>query len=211
MYTYRCPLCNSTGESYCIHNKREFFKCSNCSSVFLHPKHYLTSTKEKAHYNTHNNDPFDIRYQNFVSPVVNAILNSFTKKDKGLDFGSGTGSPIVKMLKDNEYNISQYDLFFHTDKTVLQQQYNYISCTEVAEHFKEPYKEFELLRNLLLPKGKLLLMTVLFDEKSDFSTWYYKDDPTHVFFYHAKTFEWIKSEFGFKSFTIDKRMIVLEL
>ncbi len=211
MEKYSCPLCNSNSRSFLIKKEREFLQCSLCFSVFLNPNHYTTLDKEVAHYKTHNNDPFDVRYQNFVSPVVNSILNSFKKEDKGLDFGSGTGSPIVKMLRDNEYNISQYDLFFHTDKTVLQQQYNYISCTEVAEHFKEPYKEFTLLRNLLLPSGKLLLMTVLFEDKSDFSTWYYKDDPTHVFFYHPKAFEWIKNEFGFKSFTIDKRMITLEL
>lgn len=211
MNDFSCPLCNNLSKLYCTHKKREFLQCSNCSSVFLHPDYYTTLDKEVAHYKTHNNDPFDIRYQNFVSPVVNTILNNFRKEDKGLDFGSGTGSPIVKMLQDNEYDISQYDLFFHPDTTVLQQQYNYISCTEVAEHFKEPYNEFKQLKNLLLPKGKLLLMTVLFDEKSDFSTWYYKDDPTHVFFYHPKAFEWIKNEFGFKSFTIDKRMITLEL
>ena len=165
-----CPLCNSNSNPYCIYNKREFLQCNNCSSVFLHPEHYLTPAQEEAHYKEHNNNPFDIGYQKFVSPVVNTILGNFTKNDKGLDFGSGTGSPIVKMLQDNRYNISQYDLFFHNNEAILQQQYNYISCTEVIEHFKQPYTEFKRLRNLLLPNGQLLLMTELLDDNQNFES-----------------------------------------
>ena len=174
MKSYPCPLCHSNSEPYCTHNNREFLHCLNCSSVFLHPEYYLTPAQEEAHYKKHNNNPLDVGYQKFVSPVVKTILNHFTKNDNGLDFGSGTGSAVVKMLQDKEYNISQYDLFFHPDKTVLQQQYNYISCTEVAEHFKNPHGEFKQLRDLLLPNGKLILMTELLDDNQDFENWYYK-------------------------------------
>ena len=177
----------------------------------MHPEYYLTPAQEEAHYKKHNNNPLDVGYQKFVSPVVKTILNHFTKNDNGLDFGSGTGSAVVKMLQDKEYNISQYDLFFHPDKTVLQQQYNYISCTEVAEHFKNPHGEFKQLRDLLLPNGKLILMTELLDDNQDFENWYYKNDSTHVFFYHPKTFEWIKNEFGFSDLHIASRLIVLTL
>lgn len=177
----------------------------------MHPDCYISTVEEKAHYETHENNPFDIRYQNFVSPIVNSILNDFTAEANGLDFGSGTGSPIVKMLADNGYKISQYDLFFHNNPQLLQQSYNYISCSEVAEHFKNPYEEFKLLRSLLLPGGRLYIMTELFDEEKNFATWYYKNDPTHVFLYHKQAFEWIKQEFGFKNVVIDKRLIVLSL
>lgn len=205
-----CPLCNSNSKSYYKYKQQEFLKCTNCCSVFLHPQHYVSLTDEKAHYNTHNNDPFDIRYQNFVRPVITIITKHFSQKDTGLDFGSGTGSPIVKLLTDYGYTISQYDLFFHPDAAVLQKQYNYITCTETAEHFKEPYKEFLQLRKMLLSNGKLVLMTVLLDENIDFEKWYYKDDPTHVFFYHPKAFEWIKDTFGFKKITINDRVITLD-
>lgn len=186
-------------------------QCSKCFSVFLHPEYYISKSEEKAHYETHDNNPSDIRYQNFVSPIVNSILNDFEVEDHGLDFGSGTGSPIVKMLTDNGYTISQYDLFFHNEEKILGSSYNYIACCEVAEHFKNPYEEFKMLRSLLLPGGKLYIMTELFKEAIDFDKWYYKNDPTHVFLYHRQAFEFIKQEFGFETVFIDKRLIVLSL
>ncbi|MCO6148512.1 methyltransferase domain-containing protein [Flavobacterium sp. NRK1] len=171
----------------------------------------MSAEKEKTHYELHNNNPEDSGYQKFVSPVTSVVLQNFESTHKGLDFGSGTGSPVVKVLQDNNYDIDQYDLYFHNNPDVLKKQYNYVTCTEVAEHFKAPYREFELLKKLLLPNGKLYVMTDLFNEKIDFATWYYKNDHTHVFLYHAKAFEWIKTTFDFKRVTIDNRLIILEL
>jgi len=206
-----CPLCSGNSKSFYVFKLREFLRCNSCKSVFTNPAHYLTPAEEKTHYEWHENDPEDLRYQNFVRPLVNHIFEDFNAAHTGLDFGSGTGSPIVKLLEDEKYNISQYDLFFHNHPQVLQKGYDYIACSETAEHFKEPYKEFEQLRNLLLPNGKLYIMTERIDNSRDFTTWYYKDDPTHVFLYHENAFKWIKKEFGFKNLTIDKRIAVLSL
>ncbi|MUV03247.1 methyltransferase domain-containing protein [Flavobacterium rakeshii] len=211
MESLYCPLCNGTSKSFYTHGQREFLQCSLCLSVFLHPKNYLTTEQEEAHYKHHNNNPEDTGYQNFVSPATNAVLRDFTPQHSGLDFGSGTGSPIVKVLQDNKYSIEQYDLFFHNNPALLQKQYDYITCTEVAEHFKKPLKEFELLNSLLLPNGKLYLMTDLFDEARDFGNWYYKNDHTHVFIYHRNALEWIREKLQFKKLTIEKRLITLEL
>jgi SAM-dependent methyltransferase len=211
MTALHCPLCSGSSNHFYTFKEREFLQCDTCSSVFTHPKNYLSPEAEQAHYECHENNPDDLRYQKFVSPLTDAILNDFKQHHKGLDFGSGTGSPILRVLTDNNYDIAQYDLFFHNDPAVLQQQYDYIACSETAEHFKEPYKEFEQLRNLLLPGGKLYVMTDMFDENRDFATWYYKTDPTHVFLYHPKAFEWIKEEFGFKDVRIEGRLIVMGL
>jgi SAM-dependent methyltransferase len=206
-----CPLCNGAAGHYHTQIARDFLQCGSCRSVFLHPKDYLAPEEEKKHYLTHNNDPEDIRYQNFVRPVVNPILEDFRRENKGLDFGSGTGSPILKLLTDDGYDVVQYDLFFHNHPELLKQKYDYIACSETAEHFKEPYKEFEQFRSLLKPGGKLYVMTERFDETRDFATWYYKTDPTHVFLYHESAFQWIKEEFGFKEMRIEGRVVVLEL
>jgi len=205
-----CPLCSGKSSHYYTLRQREFLQCSLCLSVFTHPDSFLTAEAEKAHYLCHENNPDDPGYRKFLSPVSNRILEDFNAADKGLDFGAGTGSPIVKVLQENSYNISQYDLFFYNDPEKLNRKYDYIACTEVAEHFKEPYKEFDLLRDMLKPNGTLYLMTEMFDENRDFATWYYKTDPTHIFLYHPKAFEWIKDNFDFKKVTIDKRVIILE-
>ena len=209
MQDINCPLCGSASKSFYIHGQREFLQCSLCLSVFLNPKDYLSEEAEEAHYKLHNNDPEDVRYQNFIRPIVDPILQDFKPHHKGLDFGSGTGSPIMKLLGDQSYDIVQYDLFFHNHPELLQQQYDYIACSETAEHFKQPYAEFKQLHSLLKPGGKLYIMTERFDPNREFGTWYYKTDPTHVFLYPIEAFEWIQQHFCFNTLVIENRVVVL--
>lgn len=205
-----CPLCKGEAEIFCEKPKHLFYKCNECEGIFRPTNTYLTLEEEKAHYELHNNDVNDVRYQNFVSPIVNAVLQDFTLNNKGLDFGSGTGPVIAKMLTDKGYQVQNYDLFFANEPSLLQEKYDYVSCCEVMEHFHKPYKEFELLKSLLLPKGKLYCKTAIYHNQTPFENWYYKDDFTHVFIYQPKTLEWIKNEFYFSNLIIKEKLIVFE-
>jgi len=210
MITHNCPLCNSTATLFCDKPKHLFYKCNTCDGIFR-PKHtFLTADAEKEHYEKHNNDVFDERYQAFVSPIVEAVLYDFTTEAKGLDFGSGTGPVIAKMLIDKGYQVQNYDLFFANESSLLNEKYDYVSCCEVMEHFYQPYKEFELLKRLLLPNGKLYCKTEVYNNQTPFENWYYKDDFTHVFIYQPKTLEWIKEEFSFSNLIIKEKLIVFE-
>jgi SAM-dependent methyltransferase len=206
----KCPLCNHPSNHFYCQKSREFYFCIKCFSVFLDDKNYISETEERKHYEMHNNDVNDVRYQAFVSPIVDGILKDFKKTDKGLDFGSGTGPVITKMLRDNEYDVQEYDPFFANHPEALEKKYDYIACCEVMEHFHTPKKEFELLFNLLKPGGKLYCKTDLFSESKNFDSWGYKNDPTHVFFYHQKSILWIQKNIGFTSVKIDGRLIVFE-
>ena len=210
MITHNCPLCNSNATQFCDKPKHLFYKCTNCDGIFR-PKHtFLSAEAEKKHYEKHNNDVFDERYQAFVSPIVNAVLHDFYPEAKGLDFGSGTGPVIAKMLTDKDFQVQNYDLFFANEPSLLNQKYDYVSCCEVMEHFHHPHQEFELLKRLLLPNGKLYCKTEVFKNLQSFENWYYKDDFTHVFIYQLKTLEWIKSEFSFSNLIVNEKLIVFE-
>ncbi|WP_321540387.1 methyltransferase domain-containing protein [Flavobacterium piscinae] len=74
---------------------------------------------------------------------MNRVLKDFSSKHSGLDFGSGTNSVIVKLLKDKNYNIVEYDPFFSNQPEVLEKRYDYITCCEVIEHFHHPFEEFK--------------------------------------------------------------------
>ena len=205
-----CPLCNSTATLFCEKPKHLFYKCTNCDGIFRPKDTFLTAEEEKEHYEKHNNDVFDERYQAFVSPIVNAVLHDFTAEAKGLDFGSGTGPVIAKMLTDKGYQVQNFDLFFANDISLLNQKYDYVSCCEVMEHFHHPYQEFELLKSLLLPKGKLFCKTEVYNNQTPFENWYYKDDFTHVFIYQLKTLEWIQKNLRFSKVSVYDKLIVFE-
>jgi 2-polyprenyl-3-methyl-5-hydroxy-6-metoxy-1,4-benzoquinol methylase len=205
-----CPLCNSSSTLFCEKPKHLFYKCTNCEGIFRPTHTFLSAEEEKAHYEKHNNDVFDQRYQAFVSPIVDAVLNDFTINEKGLDFGSGTGPVIAKMLKDKGFQIQNYDLYFANDLTLLEKKYHFVSCCEVMEHFKQPYNEFHLLKNLLLPTGNLYCKTAVYNNQRPFKNWYYKDDFTHVFIYQHKTLEWIKNTFHFSNLILKEKLLVFE-
>jgi 2-polyprenyl-3-methyl-5-hydroxy-6-metoxy-1,4-benzoquinol methylase len=178
-------------------------------AVLMDKEDYPTPQQEIDRYESHNNDVEDPRYQEFVSPLVEKITDHFSADSLGLDFGSGTGPVITKLLTDQGYSVNIYDPFFDDDEHVLDLKYDYIVSCEVIEHFHEPYKEFQNLRAMLKPGGKLFLKTDLYTDDLDFHAWYYKSDETHVFFYHPETFKWIQKEFNFSRLELDGRHITL--
>ena len=201
-----CPLCQNSATAF---YKDDFYLCSCCGRIFRPIEKLLNNQREKERYESHTNDSDDLGYQNFVLPITSSVLKEYKKEDLGLDFGCGKDSPIVKVLRQKEYQIFEYDPYFFDDKKLLEEKYDYIACCEVIEHFYNPKKEFELLKKLLKEDGVLYLMTGIYNDNIDFSKWWYKNDLTHVFIFQEETFEWIKKEFAFKDMKIEKNFIRL--
>lgn len=204
----RCPLCANVSQEV---EEDIFYQCRECEAFFRPKSLYPTKDEEEKRYREHNNDVNDPRYQQFVSPIVNAVKDHFVTSECGLDFGAGTGPVASKLLIDAGYSMSLYDPFFHNNLQMLNNSYDFIICCEVIEHFHNPHREFRRLRELLNPKGRLYCMTHLYDSSVNFKEWYYRRDETHVFIYTEKTMRWIKNEFNFKDVTIEKRLITFSL
>jgi SAM-dependent methyltransferase len=203
----KCTLCSAVADFFYQGNQKKYYSCRNCLAIFLDPGMHLSSEDEKKRYEEHNNDVNDIRYQKFVEPIVSQIEKKFNKEHTGLDFGAGPGPVITKMLRDKGFNILLYDPFFFNIPELLQNKYDYIACCEVIEHFHNPAREFGLLKSLLKPGGSLYCMTEIYRDDVEFGRWYYKNDSTHVFFYHTKTLEWIKVHLHFQSMNVEGRLI----
>ncbi len=203
-----CPLCENSSELFQKIESKKYYQCSHCFGIFLDANFLPSLEDEKIRYETHNNDVNDVRYQKFVSPITSRILQDFTKESSGLDFGAGTGPVISKVLEEKGFLIKSYDPIFHNFLELLEKTYDYIACCEVIEHFHHPKKEFQLLSNLLFPKGKLYCMTEMVTENIIFENWYYKNDPTHVFFYQEKTMEWIKNTYHFSEVSFHGRLTI---
>ena len=203
----RCTLCRSESQFFCEFRQKRYLRCSGCLALLMDPACHPTPEQERGRYLQHNNDINDPGYRSFVMPLVDKVTGRFTGEGRGLDFGAGTGPVVHKLLSDRGYSMELYDPFFRNDRSVLEKQYDFIVCCEVIEHFHNPYREFRLLRSLLSPGGSLLCMTELFSEERDFLKWTYKNDATHVFFYHKESIRWIKSHFGFSSSETEGRII----
>ncbi len=204
----KCILCLNETMLFKKIKEREFVQCTYCHSLMLTPESYVSLEKEKARYEEHNNDVMDQRYQAFVSPIVDEVLKDYHKTHLGLDFGSGTGPVITKLLRDKDYSVEIYDPFFANDQEKLKRTYDYIVSCEVIEHFHHPREEFQRLKSMLKPAGTLYLMTKLYEESINFDLWNYKNDPTHVFIYHKDALEYIKKTYGFTQMIIEKDLII---
>lgn len=203
-----CPLCSSKNVSQ-REDVVQFYSCLHCATVFKDSKYFLNTTQEKERYLLHENNIEDPNYQQFVNPIVQAVLNAFPATSKGLDFGAGTGPVISKLLRDQGFQMNLWDPFFHPDRSVLEETYDFIVCCEVIEHFHNPHKEFQLMYGLLKPNGILFCMSDTLPNDSEFASWYYKDDLTHVIFYSEKNLKWIQQHLGFNNVEITERLIVL--
>jgi len=200
-----CPLCYQAAKLF---YRDTHLQCEQCGAIFRATVKHLNPDEEKKRYLSHNNDVNDSRYQNFVKPIVDAVTAHFGPQHQGLDFGAGTGPVISKLLTDRSYKIRQYDPFFHPHSALLKKKYDYIVACEVIEHFHKPREEFNRLTKMLLDRGMLFIMTMIYDDSIEFARWFYKNDESHCFFYREKTLHWIQKEFSFSNLKIDKRLII---
>lgn len=208
-----CKLCQHKVEWYCDFFKvpKSFYRCTYCRAIYRDFKTFVNTEIEEKRYRTHNNDVFDERYQKFVSPITDTVSQDFPKTAKGLDYGCGTGPVATFILEKKGYDIKLYDPFFYPDTSFVNNQYDFIICCEVMEHFFNPQAEFQKLRGLLKPDGKLYCKTKMITDDfsvENFKKWHYKNDPTHVFFYSPKTLEVIQELFGFTTVTFDEKLII---
>ena len=189
-----CPLClGSNTVQFAYIEAREYFRCSYCYLVFLNTNNHLSSAEEKERYAQHNNDIYDSEYRIFLSRLYDPIVQKLPAGANGLDYGCGPGPALVHMFREAGFMMDLYDPYFFPEKPHLDKKYQFITCTEAAEHFYNPYEEFNTIDGLLEIGGWLGVMTNFLDESINFKDWYYRKDPTHVVFYTEETFQVIAS------------------
>ncbi len=116
------------------------------------------------------------------------------------------------MLEEAGYQVNLWDPYFIPDESVLNRTYAIIFACEVIEHFHDPRTSFCHLRSLLSQRGVLYCRTSLIPDDRDFTSWGYKNEETHVFFYHEKTIAWIAEHILKCSYTIfDEHVIAFSL
>jgi len=127
---------------------------------------------------------------------------------EGLDFGCGPGPAISVMLGERGYSVRDYDPIFRPDAAALARRYDFIACTEAAEHFHRPAREFDVMARLLRSGGRLGLMTQLRTAQVNFPAWRYLRERSHVTFYSPRTMAWIGGQYGMDCRILGKRVVI---
>ncbi|MEE4250976.1 MAG: class I SAM-dependent methyltransferase [Alcanivoracaceae bacterium] len=191
-----CPLCqHNPCLSFAQVDGLDYFRCQRCQLTFLDPAQLPEAEAERRHYDLHENHPTDPRYRDWLDRLAIPLGERLVGSSEGLDFGCGPGPALAQMLSERGHAMSLYDPVYAADVSVLQRDYDFVTCTEVVEHFHHPGREFERLATLLRPGGWLAIMTSLLHDGIDFRKWHYRRDPTHVSFYRQATFSWIANHY----------------
>lgn len=206
-----CPLCRSAEVNlYAEAHGRRYFRCSICRLTFLDPAHRLSAAAEQAHYETHENSPLDPGYRRFLSRLSIPLVERLPAGAEGLDYGSGPGPTLSRMLEEEGCRVRIFDPFFSPDASVLERSYDFITATEVVEHFFSPRDEFDRMERMLRPGGWLAIMTEMLPEERAFSTWRYARDPTHVCFLSPATLHWIAGHYGWSMVLPQRNVVVFQ-
>lgn len=148
-----CPLCleKRVLEKFDSDNSREYWLCGNCSLVYVPQKFHLSSGDEKFRYDAHQNSPHDPQYRRFLSQLFLPMQELLAPNSRGLDFGSGPGPTLSVMFIEQGHHVDCYDKFYARDESVLSNQYDFITSTEVFEHLENPRQVMEKLTRCLRP------------------------------------------------------------
>ena len=134
-----CPLCQSNKTKiFYKESAREYSLCLNCDFVFVPRIYHLSESEEKARYDSHNNNPKDVRYRQFLSQLLDPLLERILNNSSGLDFGSGPGPTLSLMLEECGHKVDLYDKFYARNDSVFEKKYDFITATEVLEHLSDP-------------------------------------------------------------------------
>lgn len=204
-----CPLCLSSNSANPLlgADDRVYYKCENCFLIFVEKQFLPAPEIELKRYNQHQNSIDDKQYVNFLNQAIQPALKYIQPNFIGLDYGCGKNAVLSQLLSKYGISCLNYDAYYFTEWP--ENSYDFIFCTETAEHFFYPEKEFIKMIAHLNKGGLLILMTELWTNVDDFKNWYYTRDFTHVCFYHQNTIHFLAQKFNLTILFNDAKRVVI--
>lgn len=214
-----CPSCDSahiTGLSLTsratVPYTVPYGHCQDCDLIFIDPAFLLSSSEEKARYENHENIEGNADYEKFLAQLWVPLQKYLGDAKAGIDFGSGPGPALQKMIQRAGFECEIYDPYYAVDQSVLAKKYDFVVSTEVVEHFNFPKTSWAQLLSLVKPGGYLGVMTQFHPGGAKaaefFKTWWYARDPAHVSFYSEKTLRQILNHAGFEILELRSPIVI---
>ena len=114
------------------------------------------------------------------------------------------------MSEERGHQVDLYDKCYASKDGIFNKRFDFITATEVIEHLRDPMVEFKRLASTLRMGGYIALMTNLLTEETDFKSWYYKKDPSHIGFFNIQYFIYIAKDLNFEFCIYSERVIFLK-
>lgn len=204
----RCRLCEEIASKTAKDPLgRQVYSCSECGYVFISQQDILPDHEEESRYLEHENSISDAGYVAFLSRLLEPMSSFLKYDDLVLDYGSGPEPVLAQLLRHRGFDAFTYDPFF--SPVLHEAVYDGVTATESFEHFFNPKEEIETIVSLLSPGGVLGVMTLRYDERTDFQDWHYMRDPTHIGFFSNKTFRWIEGVYSLELIYDDGERVII--
>jgi len=209
-----CPLCQNS-KPHAVYKKidpvfgpREYEQCPDCKLIYLLPQYFFSLVDEKNRYDLHQNHPDDQGYVDFLNLLIEPLSGYVPEGSTGVDYGCGPGPTVSVLLQKKGIKAVNFDPVYFPDEKILAQAHDFITATEVVEHFHQPRREMLQFDRMLKPGGHVGLMTYLYVDVPRFKDGWYHLDPTHVSFYHRETMEWIARWLKWKVEYLTGRVVI---
>ena len=206
----KCPLCSHPAEFFIQDKKRAFYNCPQCQLVFANPQSHLMPAALKQRYGRANKASKQKQLVQFIQPLLGQISVHQSGPLTGLNFGRVLDGNSLDKIERAGHSLYQYDPFIKLDHQIFNQQYDFICCYRVLEHFQQPNKEWSLLSTLLKDGGWLAISTALLTDLSHFSKWHFKNNPSNVSFYQQQTFEYLAQNSEFELLFAAKELVLMQ-
>lgn len=167
-----------------------FRKCPYCE--YLKKMNQLSPKSEKERYDAHICDEGYLKYMKGISHKIIPFL----KEGVSLDFGCGKIHALSDILNENRLPCFYYDLYYYPDFPKCL--YDNIILIEVFEHIEDIYALILRLKELLKPRGRILILTQPIPKDIKLEDWWYLRDITHQSFVSPKTMEVLAELTGFE-------------
>jgi hypothetical protein len=203
----KCLLCANE----CLNAPLQTYDCPNCGLKFKDSGFFLSHKEEKDRYQSHNNNPDDQGYRDFLNKLIFPLEKFLPAAPfQSLDFGCGPGPTISLLMKKYGAQTADYDpAFFPRNELLKPSFYDVVTSTEVVEHFHNPKNDWELLISLVKSGGLLGIMTQFLKPETDYAKWWYKNDPTHVVFYREKKKNFLSESYGLEKLFYDENSVII--
>jgi pseudouridine kinase len=196
--TKSCVFCLGPITSFHV-GGNEYLQCANCGGIFLARDLLPSAEAERQRYELHRNSPDDSGFRTYLESFIEPVLDAIGGISTIFDYGSGPDPALVSILRSRGYDVRGWDPFFAPDTLPFDGGADLVVCHEVAEHFFEPRRDFALMAPLVKVGGHLVVGTMVLPENGQggeggpftapqtvrefFSSWWYRQDSTHVSFY----------------------------